>query len=78
MAPRRIFEIGIHHISKQLLEPWASRPFTPSKVLLHHYRECIRDFGMKCDQWVKDTIIKDKYWEELKTNVAFTIKLLKL
>nr|KAG5711136.1 hypothetical protein BaRGS_004780 [Batillaria attramentaria] len=78
VAPQRVFEVGIHHVSKQLLEPWVPRPMDPQVALLHHYRECIRDFGMRCDNWIKDTIIRDRFMPELKDNFARAIKTLSL
>ena len=78
VAPRRVFEVGIHHISKQFLEQWAPRPYDPSRALLHHYRECMRDYGMRCENWVKDTIIRDKYLPELKDNFQEVVRALRL
>lgn len=78
VMPRRVFEVGIHHVSKQLLEPWESRPFSPERALLHHYRECLDDYGMRCDSWVKDTTIREHYMPELKIRMATAVEALKL
>ena len=60
LAPRRVFEVGIHHISKQLQEHWVPRRYNASRALLHHYRECLHDYDMNCKNWVRDTIIRDR------------------
>lgn len=78
VAPQRVFEVGIHHVSKQLLEPWVARPCHPKVALLHHYRQCIRDYGMRCDKWVKDTTVRDKYLPELRTSMAAVVQALDL
>ncbi|XP_025097306.1 beta-1,4-galactosyltransferase galt-1-like isoform X2 [Pomacea canaliculata] len=78
VMPRRVFEVGIHHVSKQLLDPWESRPFNPERALLHHYRDALDDYDMSCDSWVKDTTIRDHYMPELNIRMATAVEALKL
>ncbi|XP_070190971.1 beta-1,4-galactosyltransferase galt-1-like isoform X2 [Littorina saxatilis] len=78
VAPRRVFEVGIHHISKQYEEHWLPKQYDPNLAYLHHYRDCIRDFGMRCENWVKDTTIKDKYLPELRDNFQEVLRTLGL
>ncbi|XP_076445515.1 beta-1,4-galactosyltransferase galt-1-like [Babylonia areolata] len=78
VAPRRVFEVGIHHISKQFREHWAPRRYDSTRAILHHYRQCIHDYGMRCENWVKDTIIRDRYLPELKTRMQDVVRTLRL
>lgn len=68
LCPWRVFEVGIHHISKQNREEWLPLQVQPEVAYLHHYRGCLGDYGMSCQGWVKDTIIADRYLGDLATN----------
>lgn len=68
LCPWRVFEVGIHHISKQNREEWLPLQLQPEVAYLHHYRSCLGDYGMSCQGWVKDTIIADRYLGDLATN----------
>lgn len=61
VKPSAIFEVGIHHVSKPLLEQYKIISPPTSKVLLHHYRSCLSNYGMNCKDWVLDQTIKVKY-----------------
>ncbi|CAH1798769.1 unnamed protein product [Owenia fusiformis] len=67
VEPRKIFEQGIHHISKQNEEYYQIIKLDPDIAILHHYRKCMRDFGMNCDKFVNDNWI-DKYSQQLEHN----------
>lgn len=54
VRPERIFEMGIHHISKQLKEEWHPLHVSDSVALIHHYRTCDSMFGMKCGIMTED------------------------
>ena len=55
--PRRIFEIGIHHVSKPVVASLETVKLPEEFVLLHHYRICDHRFGMKCQDRMTDTIL---------------------
>lgn len=61
VKPTAIFEIGIHHVSKPLLEHYKIMAADVSKVILHHYRGCLSNYGMNCKAWIEDRIMKEKY-----------------
>lgn len=56
VAPDRIYELGIHHISKPFPESLHTYNVEPAIAFVHHYRECITDFDhkMKCHTFVRD------------------------
>ncbi|XP_076113073.1 beta-1,4-galactosyltransferase galt-1-like isoform X1 [Mytilus galloprovincialis] len=61
VKPSAVFEVGIHHVSKPLVEEYRVIFPDPWIVLLHHYRRCLKTFGMNCDNWVKDETMIRKY-----------------
>ncbi|CAG5133242.1 unnamed protein product [Candidula unifasciata] len=73
LCPWRVFEVGIHHISKQNREDWRSWGVDPSLAYLHHYRKCVANFGMRCSVWEKDLIIADRYLQNLTANYQTVI-----
>ncbi|CAG5123853.1 unnamed protein product [Candidula unifasciata] len=68
LCPWRVFEVGIHHISKQNREEWLPLQVDPEVAYLHHYRSCLGDYGMSCSHKVNDTIISDRYLKDLTIN----------
>ena len=48
VKPTKIFEVGIHHISKPASEDYKVLKVNTSIVYLHHYRTCVPNYGMKC------------------------------
>lgn len=59
VLPPQIFEVGIHHVSKPLLEDSIIKTVDTNVANLHHYRKCVKNFGMKCDKMVEDkTMLK--------------------
>ena len=54
--PMRVFELGIHHISRPLHTGYRVIYADPKIALLHHYRKCTSDFDprMNCHIFVKD------------------------
>ena len=63
VKPERIFELGIHHISKPIEEEYSPVRMDPQTAFLHHYRSCITDFDpkMKCHPTVPDDYIVKEY-----------------
>ena len=68
VRPRRIFEIGIHHISKPNEESYKVVRVDQKVALLHHYRKCLADFGMRCQVFVQDDTL-NKFSEQLHNQV---------
>lgn len=48
VQPTKIFEVGIHHISKPATEDYKVLKVNTSIAYLHHYRTCVPNYGMKC------------------------------
>ncbi|CAL1547675.1 unnamed protein product [Lymnaea stagnalis] len=74
LCPWRVFEVGIHHISKQNREEWQTVKIDPSDVYLHHYRKCSSDYGMVCDRWDRDTTITDRYSTQLTASFDASVQ----
>ncbi|XP_012937284.1 uncharacterized protein LOC106011610 [Aplysia californica] len=70
VRPSRAFEVGIHHLSKPIAEPFRSVAAPVSSALLHHYRKCVTGSvqgegeRIQCEILVKDVAIL-KYEHEL-------------
>jgi hypothetical protein len=66
VQPGKVFELGIHHLSKPLTEGYKSADVDQDVALLHHYRACAYDYEpcMKCYPTRKDKTIL-RYKEEL-------------
>lgn len=85
LCPWRVYEVGIHHISKQNREEWRSWSVQPDVAYLHHYRRCVANFGMRCGVWQKDFIIAERYLNNLTANyerelssILFSVENMKL
>ncbi|XP_052061472.1 beta-1,4-galactosyltransferase galt-1-like [Mytilus californianus] len=61
IKPSAVLEVGIHHVSKPLVEEYRVIVPDPWTVLLHHYRRCSKMFGMNCKNWVRDETMIQKY-----------------
>ena len=66
--PRRIFELGIHHVSKPIVSTLQTIQLPDDYVLLHHYRHCDPRFGMKCRYHISDKTLLT-YADKLETAV---------
>ncbi|XP_060082672.1 beta-1,4-galactosyltransferase galt-1-like [Ylistrum balloti] len=61
VAPQKIFELGIHHVSKTIHKDMRILEVDPSIAKIHHYRPCIINYepDMKCYSEERDeTILK--------------------
>ena len=78
VQPRRIFELGIHHISRPLLERHTKETVDPKVAFIHHYRKCMMDFDprMKCQVYARDESVS-RYIPSLRHNVHQTLWILK-
>ena len=71
VRPTRIFELGIHHVSRS----WPDKknytvvPVDPSLAAVYHYRTCISEFGINCRAVEEDLIVPLKYGRQLSRNV---------
>lgn len=56
VQPLKVFELGIHHLSKALSHDYKSIDVSPDIALLHHYRPCVQMYeaSMKCYPTKKD------------------------
>lgn len=52
--PEKVFELGIHHLSKPMDDKFKSVLIPEDIALIHHYRDCDWNYGMNCDRIIKD------------------------
>ncbi|KAL3883317.1 hypothetical protein ACJMK2_029592 [Sinanodonta woodiana] len=73
VQPAKVFETGIHHVSKPLNEEMKVIKVNTSEAFMHHYRTCVPNYGMKCSNTVED---KTMLWhfKKLKDNVYNVLK----
>ena len=55
--PWRIFEIGIHHVSKPIMATLQTVSLPGEYVLIHHYRVCDWRYGTNCVDHVQDNTL---------------------
>lgn len=70
--PERVFELGIHHLSKPMDDRFKSLSIPEDIALIHHYRICDWNYGMNCDRIVKDNSIhrfKKELLKRVKTSL---------
>ena len=67
---RKIFELGIHHISKPIIDRYQPCMVSPKLAFVHHYRKCTSDFepDMNCGAFKRDNATL-RYAAKLTTNV---------
>lgn len=68
VRPEKIFEVGIHHISKPAQEAYHVLKMNTSLVYLHHYRSCVPNYGMKCNTFREDLTML-QYGKQLEDTV---------
>lgn len=79
VRPERMFEMGIHHISKWNEEHWPPMQVDAELALLNHYRRCDPFFaqrGFHCSPRVDDKIIF-RYKAAIEKQFNFAMKELK-
>lgn len=69
VKPSKIFEVGIHHISKPAGEDLKVEKVDTSVAYLHHYRDCVPNYGMKCKEFVEDNTLLN-VTSQLEDNVS--------
>ena len=73
VKPTNIFEKGIHHVSKPITAFMEVRRMDQADVaLLHHYRNCMPNFGMNCKRMVEDETLVSRIADRLMENVKLT------
>ena len=74
----RIYELGIHHISKPVSEQYRIIDIEPRIAFLHHYRKCVTDFDprMNCQVFARDESLS-RYIPTLRHNVHQVLWTLK-
>lgn len=77
VEPRKIFEKGIHHISKPILAHLETHRVDTSVAFLHHYRACVANFGMRCQDYMKDETMFT-FSQTLNERVSGSLKELSL
>lgn len=75
VEPQKIFEVGIHHVSKPNEEHYKMLRVDTDIAFLHHYRKCVSNYGMKCDKFIPDRTIY-KYFDDLKDAFDLQLKLI--
>ena len=75
---KRIYEVGIHHISKPVREHYRAIYIEPQVAFLHHYRKCTTDFDarMNCQVFARDESLS-RYIPTLRHNVHQVLWTLK-
>lgn len=73
VQPTKIFEVGIHHISKPFSEEHKVLKVNTSVAFLHHYRTCVPNYGMKCGNFEEDETVLT-YQKQLEENVKAVFK----
>ncbi|XP_062578873.1 uncharacterized protein LOC134240813 [Saccostrea cucullata] len=70
--PLRVFELGIHHLSRPIKENFKTVSIPETIALIYHYRTCDWNYGMNCDRIVKDDSMY-RYRKELLRRVKNTL-----
>ncbi|XP_021375042.1 beta-1,4-galactosyltransferase galt-1-like [Mizuhopecten yessoensis] len=75
VAPQKIFELGIHHVSKTIHKDMRILEVDPGIAKIHHYRPCIINYepDMKCYSEERDETIL-KYATNLVENYQTIIR----
>jgi hypothetical protein len=78
--PKRVFELGIHHVSRTLADDQCSiHHVDPSDAIIHHYRQCIVDFDVHIDcskLCIDATLVQSQRIPILRQRVQKTMQLL--
>ena len=71
VRPARVFELGIHHISRSWpdYKNYSVAKVDPSLAAIYHYRACINEFGINCNTTKEDMTVSVKYGHQLTDNV---------
>ena len=67
--PYKVFEIGIHHLSKPLNDKYIAFNVDPQVALLHHYKKCENRPRMSCRKSIQDFSVW-RFYSEIVENVT--------
>ncbi|KAK3578448.1 hypothetical protein CHS0354_037430 [Potamilus streckersoni] len=73
VQPAKVFETGIHHVSKPLNEGMKVIKVNTSEAYMHHYRTCVPNYGMQCGKTISDKTML-QYFKNLKDSVYNVLK----
>ena len=78
VKPVEIFELGIHHISRPLMENRTILAVPTEVAFVHHYRKCIKDFdpNISCQIYTSDESLT-RFIPTLRHNIHQTLWRLK-
>lgn len=74
VRPQKVFEVGIHHVSKVSQERYQVRDCEEDLALIHHYRVCTTQYGTKCHPLITDGTAW-KYIGKLKPKFDFVMNV---
>lgn len=70
--PIKIFELGIHHVSKPMQEHFEVDYVTPDLGVIHHYRTCQSNYGVRCYGSVREEHAL-RYQNRLATKIKWRL-----
>lgn len=75
VRPSRVFEMGIHHVSRSWPDDknYTVQSVPTDVAFIHHYRACIREFGIPCNNRIPDFTVPNKYGQQIKDNYLKTL-----
>ena len=66
--PLKVFELGIHHLSKPISDHFITLDIDGKDALLHHYKECQEQKRSDCKEFVQDITLW-RYHQDIVNNV---------
>lgn len=74
VRPNKIFELGIHHVSKPIRDSDSQNVINvPTSVAhIYHYRSCVKEVGIHCQVRIEDYSVPNKYGQSLIDNYLKT------
>lgn len=75
VQPDKVFELGIHHVSKPIFENLTITNVNPEIAMIHHYQPCMVRYEpkMQCSPKIRDATIL-KYTKQLQNNYNQRVK----
>ena len=75
--PSKVFELGIHHLSKPISDKFVSLDVNSKYALLHHYRKCQEEKRWNCREFVQDVGMW-RFYPDVVNNVRKVRERIKL
>lgn len=75
VRPYKIFELGIHHVSKPMRDSDSQNVINvPTSVAhIYHYRSCVKEVGIHCHVRIEDYSVPNKYGQSIIDNYLKTL-----